>query len=179
MNMNSMKKNELSYLKQIVGRVSSLSNYISDQGLVINDEKDPKEIFRKVSDIKRLLGNNDNNLSFIACLFAKQYLLETAKHIFDYDVGEKPQGAKGLDIDIFPNTPEKRIIGEIKTTTPYGKNDLGGEQRKSFLKDFRKLNSTNAKHKYFFVTDQSTYDIVLKKYKKELDDEVKIVLLNS
>jgi hypothetical protein len=177
--MTSIKDNELSYLNQIVCRINSLSKYISDRGLVINDVEDPKEIFAKVSDIKRLLGNNNNNLSFIACLFAKKYLLETAKHVFDYDVAEKHQGAKGLDIDIFPNTPEKRIIGEIKTTTPYHieKNDLGASQRDSFRKDFKKLNSTDAAHKYFFVTDKNTYEIILKKYKKELDDDVEIVLL--
>jgi hypothetical protein len=70
----------------------------------------------------------------------------------------------------------ERIVGEIKTTVPYGKNDLGAQQKTTFRKDFKKLNEANAPHKFFFVTSRRTFEIMQARYAHLIPD-VQIILL--
>ncbi|MCY0865903.1 MAG: hypothetical protein OWQ57_13210, partial [Sulfobacillus sp.] len=87
------------------------------------ENHDPHEWYRIASTIKRALGNFDNDVSFIASLLAKQFLTEH-HHIPLLDVSAKAQGAPGLDFDVRSHNGD-RIIAELKTTIPYGENDLG------------------------------------------------------
>ena len=103
--------------------------------------------------MKMISGNTSNDMSLVACLRAKQYLCRQLA-MFPFDVSEKPQGASGLDIDE-RTIDNKRVIGEVKSTTPYAKNDFGSAQKKSFLADFRKLNAAEAEYKFLFVTDET------------------------
>ncbi len=113
-------------------------------------------------------------MSFIAALMAKEYLC-SAFPMADFDIGTKAQGAPGLDID--ERTIEgHRVIGEIKTTTPYAGSDLGAQQRAMFEKDFAKLNKEDAPHKFFFVTDRATFQVVKRKYHTRIPG-VTVVLL--
>lgn len=68
--------------------------------------------------------------------------------------------------------------GEQAYLLPYSgaKNDLGAKQKESFKHDFDKLNKTPAKHKFFFVTDTATFEVMQRKYASQIP-EVKIVLL--
>lgn len=95
-----------------------------------------------------------------------------------FDVSEKPQGASGLDIDE-RTIDNKRVIGEVKSTTPYAKNDFGSAQKKSFLADFRKLNAAEAEHKFLFVTDERTYEIIKRRYQTEIPDVTVVLLANT
>ena len=124
--------------------------------------------------IKEIVGNASNDMSFIACLSAKSYLCSTLPMV-EYDAAAKPQGASGLDIDE-RTTDGGRVIGEIKTTTPFQQNDFGAAQISSFRNDFAKLNRTIAEHKFLFVTDKRAYDILKRKYLKQIP-EVDVVLL--
>ena len=61
---------------------------------------------------------------------------------------------------------------------PYSqaKNDFGAQQKNTIKKDFLKLNSEVADYKFFFVTDEETYEILNRKYSYQIPD-VQIILL--
>lgn len=134
--------------------------------------------FEYLAQVKAIQGNINNDISFIACLMAKDYLVSRF-NIGMFDIAAKPQGAPGLDIDLITSEGE-HIIAEIKATVPYSgaKNDLGANQRKTFEHDFDKLNRTQAHHKFFFVTDRATFNIVQQKYASQVPG-VKVVLLTA
>lgn len=82
---------------------------------------------------KSILGNFNNDVSFLATLLAKIYLVTKHPGV-EFDAAFRSQSAPGLDIDIW--LPEGRqVIGEVKTVEPYGENDFGAQQRNSFVRD--------------------------------------------
>jgi hypothetical protein len=127
----------------------------------------PEEWLRYLVAMKRTMGNTSNWLSFIACLLAKNYL-HAHLQMAEFDVSLKPQGAPGLDIDATTVTG-KRVVAEIKTTIPYNQSRLGSAQQKSFQKDFHKLSSAIAEHKFLFVTDELTYHAVEHAFASQLN----------
>ena len=165
---------EAAYLEEIRVRLAELRNYFVD--LNVSQIVSVQDWFMTLAKIKAIEGNMHNGLSFVGCLLAKRYL-EQRFGLNDFDAAAKPQGAPGLDISV-SIPPGKRLIAEIKTTVPYSGvvNDLGAKQKESFRKDFAKLNKTAADYKFFFVTDRATFDVVKRKYTREIPD-VEIVLL--
>ncbi|HVS39086.1 MAG TPA: hypothetical protein VMS17_26240 [Gemmataceae bacterium] len=165
---------EIAYLKAARTRLGELSQYLNTINLT--EESDVSAWFATLARIKEVQGNFNNDISFVACLLAKQYL---EKHfgVTDFDAASKPQGANGLDIDVATPNGE-RVVAEIKTIVPYkaANKDFGSAQKKSFRADFEKLNKTKALHKLLFVTDSMTYDLVQRKYTKEIPG-VQVVLL--
>jgi hypothetical protein len=125
------------------------------------DSPAPKDLFQFLAMLREIQGNLSNDVSFAATLLAKEYL--SAKFDVTFDAAEKPQGAKGIDIDIQSPSGE-RIVAEIKTTVPYRDSDFGEQQRASFKKDFVKLAAATAMHKFLFVTDSRAY-LALQKQK--------------
>jgi hypothetical protein len=165
---------EQAYLGRIRARMHELRSYLN--GLNITDTFGTREWYAALAKVKAIQGNINNDLSFVACLLAKRYLREHYE-ILGFDAAAKPQGAPGLDIDVV--TPRgERLIAEIKTTTPYSgaMNDLGAQQKNSFRKDFAKLNGAQATHKLLFITDRATFDIIQRRYAKEIPG-VHVVLL--
>jgi hypothetical protein len=73
----------------------------------------------------------------------------------------------------------KRVIGEIKTTTPYKGNELGAQQQATFVKDFKKLLAPSAEFKFFFVTDPAAYEVMERKYKPQIPGVEVVLLTNS
>lgn len=124
--------------------------------------------------IRVIQGNVSNMASLVATILAHDYIVQHA-NAEPYDAVAKPQGAPGLDIEA-RTRDGARIVGEIKTTVAYGDADLGAAQKASFLADFEKLRESNAPHRFFFLVDRRTFDIVRKKYSKHLA-AVKVVLL--
>jgi hypothetical protein len=122
---------------------------------------EPKAWVQFLAKLREIQGNVSNDVSFAATLMAKEYL--SRKFGVTFDAAKKPQGPAGIDIDIPTNSGE-RVIGEIKTTVPYHRQDFGAEQAKNFKGDFVKLASTTAMHKFLFVTDTRAY-IALQKPK--------------
>ena len=127
--------------------------------------------------IKRILGNHSNDMSLIACLLAKEYL-SSKLPMEPFDAAENRQGAAGLDIDE-STTDGQRVIGEIKTTIPYQKNDLGAAQKRTFGKDFDKLNRHTATHKFFFVTNERTFGLMRDKYAGQISGVTIVCLLTG
>ena len=135
------------------------------------------EWFAYLTMFKDELGNINNDVSFLATLLAKAYLVKNLD-IAPFDAAAKAQGAPGLDID--ERTKEgERIIAEIKTTHPYRDDDLGAQQATAFGKDADKLRKENATHKFFFLTDVAAFKVMNKAKYRELFKGVKIVLLPS
>ena len=127
----------------------------------------PDEWLRYLVAMKRTMGNTSNWLSYVACLLAKSYLHANLQ-MAEFDVSLKPQGAPGLDIDAMKVKGE-RVVAEIKTTIPYNQSRLGAAQLASFRKDFDKLSSAVAEHKFLFVTDERTYHAVEHAFAAQLD----------
>lgn len=172
--MDPLTTQERVELSEIAERLASLRRYVEAFNLSVDDPLDAW--FVGLDRMKAIQGNTSNALSFVACLMAKRYLM--AHHaIAALDVAAKPQGAPGLDIDVCTEGGQ-RIVAEIKTTVPYSgaRNDLGAQQRESFRRDFAKLRQANADVKYFFVTDDHTFEIVNRKYAAEIPG-VEIVCL--
>ena len=159
---------------QIAQRVTKLQNMLSQKFL--GNRENPIEWYQYMSQIKAIQGNFSNDISFVATLMAKEYLLRHFE-ISQFDATAKAQGAPGSDIDV--NTIHgKRIIGEIKTTAPYMPSDFGAQQRAMFKKDFDKLNRALADLKFLFVTEQRTFDLLKRRYSHEIPG-VRIVLLTT
>ena len=95
-----------------------------------------------------------------------------------FDAAEKAQGAPGLDIDE-TTSKHQRVIAEIKTTHPYKEDDLGAQQIDSFKKDAAKLKAERAEHKFFFVTDRATFEVMKKRRYRDLFEGIRVVLLPS
>jgi hypothetical protein len=162
------------YLNNIRERIGRLQSFLNNNALP--DDSDIGSLFAFVEELRGILGNSANLQSFLSILLAKVYLV-TRFDIDDFDAAEKAQGASGLDIDVQTRIGQ-RIVGEIKSTIPYGETELGAAQKKEFRKDFAKLNAAQADYKFFFVTHQETYNIVQKRYLKEIP-HVETVLLTA
>jgi hypothetical protein len=158
----------------MLDRITTLARFLA-QGPV-PENADSGVLYRYLARMKEIQGNTDNGVSLVACLMAKEYL---TRHLDmqPFDVAAKPQGAAGLDIDQ-RTTAGARVVGEIKTTMPYGANDLGNAQRSMFEKDFRKLNAAAAVHRFFFVTERRTFELMRGKYASRMPG-VTVVLLPS
>lgn len=178
--MQNYTENERTGVNGIVQRLQNIRGFLNNQSLGedLLSEQNLDRLFGLLTQFKEIQGNSSNDISLAACLLAKRFLADRFA-ISNFDAAVKPQGAPGLDIDLVTQD-KKHIIGEIKTTTPYSgaKNDLGSNQKDSFYKDFTKLNKTTADHKFFFVTDDHTFDIVKRKYTQKLQG-VEIVLLRD
>lgn len=164
--MIDLTERERRELDAIASRWEELRRFVNTVRLGDADGLD--DWFKNLERMKAIQGNTSNDLSFVACLLAKRFLLSRHR-LSAFDVAAKPQGAPGLDIDL-QSEDGQRIVAEIKTTVPYSgaRHDLGAQQKASFRKDFVKLNLAVAEYKYFFVTDAHTLEIVNRKYAEEI-----------
>jgi len=168
----TLTPNEQVYFQRIRQHVTMLYDYLSGHAAPIDD--DTEAWFEFIAAIRNIQGNISNDQSFLATILAKRYLMKRF-NLVDFDTAEKAQGAPGLDIDVIVDGTI-RIVGEIKTTVPYGKNDLGSAQRREFKKDFMKLNAATAHYKFFFVTSSRTFEVVKQRYAGEIPN-VELILL--
>jgi len=152
-----MTDSEARSISAIAGNVERLRRFFHDVEAPSSGDS-PDEWLRYLVAMKRTMGNTSNWVSFVACVLAKRYLNANLQ-MAEFDVSLKPQGAQGLDIDAMTVTGE-RVVAEIKTTIPYNQMRLGAAQHASFQKDFDKLSSAVAEHRFLFVTDERTYQAV-------------------
>lgn len=165
---------ERGYIEKISNKLLEARAFLNNADLEGFSKVDAMAQFELLKGLRRLIGNVDIDMSFLGCLLIKEFL-QGRHDLPDLNMALKAQGSPGLDVDEL-TAYGKRIIGELKTTYPYKENDLGAQQKNSFLKDFEKLQSTEALHKYFFVTELKTFEIVCNKYYQYLQG-VHIVLL--
>lgn len=166
---------ETNYMAEIKHRLEMVYSFLSEKQFPVIENT--PAWYSYLAGLKEILGNTSNAIGFVATLLAKQYLINRCG-IENFDAADKPQGAPGLDIDI--RLPDgQRLIAEIKTTSPYLPSDLGAQQKETFRKDFLKLAKENAYLKFFFLTEQSTFEMMKKsKYKSQLPG-VFVVLLTT
>lgn len=107
-----------------------------------------------LAGIKSVLGNLNNDLSFVSTLLIKKYLNERFG-IADFDAAGKAQGAAGVDIEARTETGQT-IVGELKTTKPY-QPGFGAAQRASVIKDLTRLAQSPADYKIMFVIDADAF----------------------
>lgn len=171
-----LTQNEQRYCDDILKRINRLRDYLNES--VLNRPVNSKEWYEYLSTFKDIQGNLNNYVSFIATLMAKEYVSSKFDIINGFDAAEKPQGAPGLDIDLKVGDGE-RLIAEVKTIYPYQRDDFGAQQRKSFERDFSKLNKEKADYKFLFVTESKSFNILKNdRYSGQIPG-VRIVLLPS
>lgn len=148
---------------------------------------DPKDVHRALAGIKQVkamfqrMHNYSHTLGMIA---AKAFL----EHEFpelpweQFESAEDPN-KKGADLRI----SEFRIVAELKTTEPCGKQRngeaparFGGQQKENIEKDLRKLcaDKYNGFNKYMFVTSPLAYHCLVRDYRNAFPD-VCFVLLSA
>jgi hypothetical protein len=170
-----LSANEGSAIQELRRRLIRLASYLATKCPPQSDC--PVEWYGFLAGLKDELGNLNNGVSLIATLLAKDYLVSRLS-LAPFDAAAKAQGASGLDID--ERTREgARVIAEIKTTHPYKADDLGAQQASSFKKDASKLRNTKAEHKFFFVTDSTTFEVMKKPKYRSMFDGIRVVLLPS
>lgn len=173
-NNNKLSNEEIDYIESLSKKIDQVRAFLTDDVPSNFANEDVIEQYEAMKGFRRIMGNIDNDLSFLGCLLIKEFLNQ--RHSFsELNMALKPQGSPGLDVDE-KTTNGKRIIGELKTTYPYKENDLGANQKNTFMKDFEKLQQNVADIKYFFVTESKTFDIVRSKYSQYLKG-VNLVLL--
>jgi hypothetical protein len=155
--------------------ISCLTSFFSQNSPPLSD--DSIDWYNYLVQFKDKLGNVNNQISFVATLLAKSYLMDHFD-LIDFDAAAKAQGAPGLDIDA-KTKRDQHIIAEIKTTHPYKDNDLGAQQIESFQKDAKKLHQANADIKFFFVTDSQTFALMKETKYRSMFSNINIVYLLS
>jgi hypothetical protein len=168
-----MKFSELErrYSETIHEKLQELRAFLTDHAL--DPAAHPADAYLFLSKLKSVLGNLNNDISFVATLMAKQYL--SGK--FDlraFDAAAKAQGAPGIDIE-FRTQDGKRIVAEIKTTFPY-QPGFGAKQREMISKDIDKLKKSDADAKFLFLTEQLSFEAA-KKIRAWTGSGIRVVLL--
>jgi hypothetical protein len=160
-------------VQRVLTRIEELARFLKRKPLLV--DAPPKTLYRYLARMKAIQGNADNAVALVSCLMAKEYLSKRLDMMESFDAAHKAQGAAGLDIDEKTRRGQ-RVVAEIKTTVPFRADDLGAAQRTAFEKDFAKLRDARAAHKYFFVTERRTYEVMRARYADQLRG-VKLVLL--
>jgi hypothetical protein len=173
--MIQLTKNERACLDEIQRTLQDLTDFLTTHQFRA-DEATPLELYQFLSRMKAIQGNASIAMSLLGCVLARDYLYRTLE-MQPFDAAGKAQGAKGLDIDE-RTVDGRRVIGELKTTSPENGTDLGGNQKTKFREDFKKLNTTQADLKFFFVTEPDTFAVVKQKYAVEIPG-VRIVCLTT
>jgi hypothetical protein len=177
-NTTKLTQNESEALKTTAKKLCELRDFLDSYPL--DENLDLRRLKTAVEQVQEIQGNLANDGSLIACVLARQFL-QRRFEIPAFDAAAKPQGAPGLDVDVLTSS-QKRIIGEIKTTVPYERNrrDLGANQKATFIKDFEKLEGKKAHHKFFFVTNPLTQEVVSERYGNRLrDGNIELILLGG
>ncbi len=153
-----LKPNEQVGLDQLTRKLKDLQS-VANQQLPTSAPVDWSAWSAFLAAIKEATGNLNNEASFVATMLAKKHLKAKHSDLNDYDAAAKPQNAPGLDIDEL-TLNGKRIIAEVKTMEPNGRNDFGANQAKQIIKDLIRLESTPADYKYFFLSSKRAEQLV-------------------
>lgn len=170
-----LTEKERSYSARIDERIGRLRSFLDSHELGPTDPF--TQWYEFLSSIRLIQGNLSNDIGFVATLLTKQYLSERF-NIPHFDAADKARGASGIDIDV--RTQEGlRIVAEIKTNVPYKDGDFGAKQAELIRRDLAKLDSAQADLRFFFVTEESAFEILTKPRSAWLMPKVRVVLLPS
>ncbi len=171
-----LETGEVRYLDGLENKIRSLRDALA-MGIPELKSLEIPTTYRWLVGIKTILGNFNNDVSFIGALMAKDFLLNRHR-ISGLDVSLKAQGAAGFDIEVTAANGD-RIVAEVKTTIPYAGTKLGAKQAEMFRKDFAKLAAVKTRFRYFFVTEKEAFDATLRKYGTDLEGITVVLLPNG
>jgi hypothetical protein len=166
-----LSQREDGYSATVHAKLQELRAFLTDNAL--DPAAHPADAYLFLSKLKSVLGNLNNDISFVATLVAKEYLSQKFD-VSAFDAAAKAQGAPGIDIE-FRTWDGKRIAAEIKTTFPY-QPGFGAKQREMISKDIEKLKKSNADVKFLFLTEQLSFEAV-KKIRAWTGSGIRVVLL--
>ena len=151
--ISNVMPHEAVYLEQIADKDVAFRGFLRRHS--VSEDASLEERFEYLTNLKEIIGNFHNDVSFLATLMAKRFLERKFGPIY-LDAGEKPQGAPGPDIGI--QLADGRLIHcEIKTTKPY-QPGFGAQQKAMIKKDLAKLIDSNTDLKFMMVTDQNAFE---------------------
>jgi hypothetical protein len=127
---------ELRYCLNIASKDSALRGLLDAR----QPGAEPAGMFDYLVAVKNILGNLNNDISFVASLLVKPFLRQ--RFGIEFDAALKPQGAPGMDVDCTLQDGT-RIVGELKTTKPY-QPGFGAAQKREITKDLLRLAGTVA-----------------------------------
>lgn len=160
----------MSYSLPIINKkIEKIRQFALTEDMHVKDD-DIKSAVVKFMKFKECVGNINNDIHYLTTHLANDFLKK--KHGVTINV-DKPSGSGGLDIE------SHDIVAEIKTTIPYQQNDFGAKQKSEIIPNLKRLESSFAKYKYFFVTDSKTERILKSKYMRKYPSVVVINLLND
>jgi len=152
-----LSQTEHGYSATIHAKLQELRTFLTDTAL--DPAAHATDAYLFLSKLKSVLGNLNNDISFVATLMAKEYLSRKF-YVSAFDAAAKAQGASGIDIE-FRTQDGKRIAAEIKTTFPY-QPGFGAKQREMISKDIEKLKKSNADAKFLFLTERLSFEAARK-----------------
>lgn len=167
-----LTEREIAYCESVADKIQQLRDFLNSNNLV--SPPDPKHWHTFLTTMRSIIGNINNDGSFVASLLAKSFLEK--KHGVSFDAAKKPQGAPGIDVELITDSGES-VVAEIKTTVPYQVVDFGSAQITSLKKDFAKLVAAKAAYKYMLVTDQGAFEILKKEKYTKYMPSVRVVNL--
>ena len=166
-NEKEFLENQRTKVKETIKALNELQDYINQKNFNITP-KNINNLYEKYENVKKVLGNFDNDVGCIATIMVKFWLKDNGCDTEEFNCFES-QNANGFDVDKVSKNGEP-VIGELKTTIPVEKDGtkLGANQRKSIKNDLihledgckTKENShrENSKDRYMFVTNKNTFE---------------------
>ena len=131
---------------------------------------DSLELLQEIDSLvskKKVLSNVNTTIHSNAVQLAVIYLKKLHPDIRKWET--KLGSDSGVDIVGFSNNKET-VVGEVKSTIPYGGNRLGAAQAKSIKHDLDKMKKYPTASKYFFILDKMAKTAVLHSFQDELED---------
>lgn len=127
-----------------------------------------------ICEWRRLFGKIEQDVNFLATQLMQEFLLER------YHLESIPSHIRQQDIYTFlyedQTTSGEKLAAVLKTAPPALSSDFAPSQRRMLIQDCRNLNYSKGKILYYFVIEESTFNIIEKNYKQYLGD-IQLILL--
>ena len=179
-------ENQRTKVAKTIEALKKLQNSIDHKNFKITPQN-INDLYEKYENVKKVLGNFDNDVGCIATIMVKFWLKDNGCDTEEFNCFES-QNANGFDVDDVTKNG-KPVIGELKTTIPVEKDGtkLGANQRKSIKNDLgylmngckTKVDRKGSKPRYMFVTNKNTFEEIKKICQKNEYKNFDVILLGK
>ena len=163
---------EANHLRDLVSMVERVRDYFAGEAPRADDTR---AWLSYLLVLKAIQGKLNYDISFLACLLAKEYLSSRFDSL-DWDVTATSHGAVGLDVNVV-TVGGVRIVGTVRTIIPHLRHDFDASQMAALRRDVARLTAVEASLKYVFLTDRRAYELLSGPYAPALAG-VEVVLLD-
>jgi len=139
---------------------------------------DPTKLLEEIDSLipeKKKLSKVNITIHSNAVMLAEIYLKEIHQEVQNWET--KLGSDSGVDIVGYLNNKEV-VVGEVKSTIPYGGNRLGAAQAKSIKHDLDKMKKYPNTSKYFFILDNMAKIAVMYSFQDKLED-IKVLAIRD